>query len=800
MNVDKQISRRKFLQITTAATVTAGAVWSFDPSLAVAKSTNGPATLSFSLDQNWLFCPRPVFTPQPEESYEEVTLPHCVAKLSWEKWDAKSWQSVWAYRRNIIVPTECKNRRVFVKFSSVQITTKPSLNGRELEPHYGGYLPFTYELTDLLKPDNNILDVMADATWQNVPPEGNPKGTSSVDYYEPGGITRSVTLLAVPQVFISDVFAKPVDVLKLNRRVEVHCTVDAAVTGQGHYELRTDLLDGSLPISSVHKSVDVVQGQKTEFYSELTDLSACRLWEIDKPQLYTVVTTLLLDGKPLHDYRTRIGFREASFTPDGFYLNERKLMFFGLDRHEIYPYVGEAMPPRVIRHDAEIIRNDFNCNIVRCSHYPQNEAFLDACDELGLMVWEETPGWGYLGHDEEFQNRVYNDVHDMVLRDRNHASVVIWGVRVNESRTDPALYKRTTDLAKQLDGSKPCSGSMTSLKPYTTNWHEDVYSMDDYHNATGGGLAIYPPLPGIAYMLSETVGQRSYDGTKGFHNLYYRGGDVKIQMAQAIYHAEAHDRAAAYPRFNGVIAWCAFEYPSPSNSRNGIKNPGVSDLFRLPKLGASFYLAQIDPKVRPIIAPNFYWDFGPNQPSGPGKHVAIFSNCDRLEFFVNEKHLISTKPDGTSFMHTKYPPFFVDLELDGSSNPELRIDGYVGSNKLISRKMSSNKSHDQFFAQLEDEQLVGDGADATRLVFKIADKYCNDRQFGGGKVTFALEGPGVLVGKNSFDLAEAGGVGAVWIKTKPNSEGKIKVTAIHDSLGKHTFFIPVEPYTSSHLA
>ena len=142
-------------------------------------------------------------------------------------------------------------------------------------------------------------------------------------------------------------------------------------------------------------------------------------------------------------------FREARFTVDGFFLNGRRLQLFGLDRHEIYPYVGGAMPGRVMRRDAEILKKEFNCNIVRCSHYPQSEAFLDACDELGLMAWEEPPGWGYLG-DEAWKDLVVRDVKQMIRRDRNHAAIVIWGVRVNESANDQSLYRRTTAAAKLL--------------------------------------------------------------------------------------------------------------------------------------------------------------------------------------------------------------------------------------------------------------------------------------------------------------------------------------------------------------
>ena len=125
----------------------------------------------------------------------------------------------------------------------------------------------------------------------------------------------------------------------------------------------------------------------------LTGFGPVSLWSPDSPKLYTVQATLNVPGVGSHMLSRRIGFREASFRPDGFFLNGKRLQLTGLNRHQLYPYAGMAMGARAQRKDAEILKNEFNCNMVRCSHYPQSPAFLDACDELGLMVWEEAPGW-----------------------------------------------------------------------------------------------------------------------------------------------------------------------------------------------------------------------------------------------------------------------------------------------------------------------------------------------------------------------------------------------------------------------
>ena len=790
------MTRRRFLEGCSAAVLTSAPIlesWG-----AETRSTNlksGAATLDFPLNRDWLFggkynsaAREPGFD---DRAYSRITLPHCVVPLSWQNWDASTWEDVWHYRRHFSTPTDFANKRIFLKFEGVMVTTDVSINGTALPAHRGGYLPFSYEITSNLKKSGNVLDLVVDSRFQNVPPEGSPGGHDAVDYFVPGGIIRGASLCAVPQVFISDVFAKPVNVLEPTRHVEVACEIDAAVAPKGPVTLEVKLMDGVRVVSSARKSIAIAEPGKINVALALSDLGDVKLWDVDAPHLYHLVATLFIDGVPVHDYRTRIGFREARFTADGFFLNGRRLRLFGLNRHEIYPYVGYAMPARVVRRDAEIIRNDFHCNIVRCSHYPQSEAFLEACDELGLMVWEEPPGWGYVG-DTAFEEQVFENVGDMIRRDRNHASIVIWGVRVNESRNDQPLYRRTTTLAKSLDDSRPDSGSMTNFRNWQEEWHEDVFSMDDYHSAPDGSVEIYPPLPGVPYMLSETVGQCSYGG-KGFNNQYRRGGDVAMQCKQALYHAQAHDRAAAYPRFCGVIAWCAFEYGSPVNSYKGVKNPGVADVFRIPKLGASFYQAQVSPAIKPAIFPNFYWDFGPATPRGPGKDAAIFSNCDRLELFIDGKHHSTLEPDRKNYPNLQYAPFFAALDVEGGGHPELRIDGYVAGHLALSRSFSSDASKDNFLLKSDDEAIAGDGVDATRIVFRVVDRFGAPRLHAGGDVRFELTGPGILVGDNPFSLTESGGAGAVWVKALPETSGRISIKATHPALGAKSVTIEAHP-------
>jgi beta-galactosidase len=748
------------------------------------------------LDNDWLFGgkldPAAVAPAFDDSAFAKVTLPHCVAPLSWRGWQPAMWQDVWIYRRHFTVPPEARGQRLFLRFDRVMEAATPTINGHTLEQHLGGFLPFEREITGLDTDKDNVLSVAVDGRWLDIPPAGSPKGPPSVDYMLPAGITGAVRLCAVPQVFLSDVYAKPVDVLDAKkRRLELTCTLDSGNKTATPIKLLATLQEQGRVIARTSSNINVKTGSQ-EVRLMFGNLDQLVLWDVENPKLYDVVVELQSEGKTVHQYKERVGFREARFTVDGFFLNGQRVQLFGLNRHELYPYMGFSAPDRAMRRDAEIVRKELNCNIVRCSHYPQSRAFLDACDELGLMVWEETPGWGYLG-DEAFQEQVVRNVGDMVKRDRNRPSVVIWGVRVNESRNDPALYERTRALAKSLDDTRATSGSMTSgsIKTWTTEWHEDVLAYDDYHSAGDGTVAIRPPDAGVPYMLAETVGQFNYAVGHGFDSKYERTGDPVVQMRQALWHAQAHSKVGANPKIAGAIAWCAFEYASLINAAGGIKYPGVSDVFRIPKLGASFYLAQVDASVRPVIEPNFYWDFGPQTPSGPGKQAAIFSNCDRLELFLNGKLSATLHPDQKGYPNLKHSPFFADLKMDGASPPELRIDGYVKEKLVLSRSFSPDRTADRLHVYADDSTIQADGCDATRVAFAAVDKFGAPRPFVTGQVTLALDGPGVIVGDNPFDLTHSGGVGAVWIKSIAGRTGKISIAASHASLGRQSVEIHV---------
>jgi beta-galactosidase len=769
------MSRRSFLRHGAEAAVLGAAVphalWSESP-ISV-QPDRGPAHRSISLNHGWLFG-----SPGSLDS-NSVDLPHCVVPLSWQGWDPLTWQRTWEYKRTFDAPAKLFPRqRVFLRFDGVLSGAAPKLNGTSLDENLGGFLPFEREITELLQEKNELV-VNVDGHWLNVPPSGSPDGPLRVDYLLPAGIHRGVHLRVVPEVFLADVFAKPVDVLKTTRRLDIECTIDSR--RQSSTEIRVDavLLYGDSVAARQSATARVAAGEsKVEFV--MTQLGKVKLWSPETPELYTVHIMLSDNDGFFHEYKTRIGFREARFEVDGFFLNGQKRRIFGLNRHELFPYVGFAMPATVIRKDAETIRHELNCNTVRCSHYPQTEAFLDACDELGLMVWEEVPGWGYIGNDA-WQQLLIRDARRMIARDRNHPSIIVWGVRANESPNNVPLYTKTQQIARELDDSRQTSGTMTRYS--TENWLQDVFAFDDYHQEADGSVGMKEPLSGVPFFFSEGVGQYQYMHGKSFKQYYRRAGDRGIFEEQALFHAQGHDRAVRNPRCGGLIAWCAFDYASLCSGYNAVKCPGVVDTFRIPKLGATFYQSQVSPQERLVIEPSFYWDFSPAADGVDRRHSLIFSNCERLVIQVGAGPEITVHPDKNGFPNLAYPPFVVDLSVDGVSNPELQIHGYVSNHIVLTRRFSSDRSKDTLTLEADDSEIQADGIDATRVWFATRDECGAMCPYLGGKVTLQVEGPAEKIGDDSFLLSETGGVGAIWLRSRKGQTGTVVVRASHPRFG-----------------
>jgi len=745
----------------------------------------------YDFNQGWLFGGRYVkgaeLPGHDDKGFTRVTLPHTVTRLSWADWDYAAWEHVWIYRKHF-AGAAVAGGRVLVTFDGMMTNATVVLNGTTVAAHKGGYLPWTAELTRHLRHGDNVLAVIVDGRWLDVPPNAESGGPATMDYLQPAGIYRDVRLDVVPEIYLADVFARPENVLTANRAVNVQATVHAGTVPAGRTAaVSAALLDGARVLATARTTLRIAAAGTSTARLTIGRLGAVGHWSPEDPKLYTVRTTLSYKGGT-HAVTTTTGFREAVFRTGGFYLNGSRYEIFGLNRHQMFPYLGMAAPARLQRKDAEILKNELNVNMVRCSHYPQSPHFLDACDELGIMVWQEPPGWVHMG-DATFQEEVLRNVRDMVVRDRNRPSVVVWGTRLNETKNFPPLYARAREIAYAYDGSRQTAGAVTFHA--TNGWAEDVFSYDDYH-VVDGTPDLYPPVPRVPYLVSESVGASV--------NPTYRWFDPPPALAsQAVSHALVHDQAQANPRYAGLIAWAGFDYysaPSKTPATRAknwrtMRTPGVMDVFRVPKPGAAIYRSQVDPAARPVLVPMFFWD----DRTPPGADAMFATNCDRLVISAGGTSLATAYPDTRRFGRLAYPPVFADLTL-GAPLPDLRVDGYVGTTLATTLLMSADTGKDRLSLAAGDTSIVADGSDATSVVFRATDAHGNHRPHVTGDVALTLTGPGSLVGSNPFPFGTLGGVGGAFVRSIAGKTGRVTVTARHATLGSASVAVTVAPVRS----
>ena len=765
------MDRRTFLQ--QSGTILAGAALT---PYAVAKEgkqsdSSSGGRLVLPMNRKWRYS-RSVVEGGHEKNFDDskfdaVVIPHTNVPLPWHGFDEKTYEFVSLYRRRFKVPPAARGKRVFVDFEGVMTASTVWINGTRLGEYKGGYTPFSFDLTPHIDFEGeNVLAVDVDSSERpDIPPFGY-----EIDYLTFGGIYREVWLRIVPATFIENMVVRTKDVLTPNPGAEVVCFIQHG-EGSGA-TLDVELLDGERVLAKASQSLPAA-GAASEPMAHsvrLDGLKGIGLWDMEKRKLYTARVRLRRGNEVMDEDSRRFGFREAQFTDHGFELNGKVVKLRGLDRHQTFPWVGQAMPGRAQRRDAEILRNKLKCNIVRTSHYPQSRHFLDACDEIGLLVLEEIPGWQHIG-DAAWQDISVDNVGRMIRRDWNHPSIILWGVRINESRDNHDFYTRTNALAHQLDPTRQTGGIRYFQE---SEFLEDVFTMNDF------GWPLKPPNHS-RYLNTEFVGH-TYP-TKTIDQ-------VERLMEHTIRHARVHDQLASNPQYAGGIGWCAFDYNTHGNFGSGdrICYHGVTDMFREPKPAAGFYKSQCDPAEEVVLEPAFHWARG--DASVGFSTAVVCSNCEHLKFYIDDKLVADVDPDRKQFAHLKYAPFVFELGELFHKWGDLRIEGYIQGKLAITKRLSGRGVDTKFLLVPDDTELMADGADSTRVVLRVTDEFGAVQPFANDAIKLQLEGPAEIIGDNPFSLV--GGTGAIWIRAQ-QSPGIVRLKAIHPSLGTQQAEIKLVP-------
>ena len=557
---------------------------------------------------------------------DPVELPHNPVELPLHYVDQEDYQLLCGYRRTLTLPEDISGKRYFLQFDGAAHIATVFVNGMAAGEHRCGYTGFCLEVTGLVKSGENTIAVRLDTTEnKEIPPFG-----FVVDYLTYGGLYREAWLIEKNSGYIKDVFITTP-------------TVDRA-----EIQVETEDFSGDIDISIFSQSGEALWNTCSRKNTASAQRLNVRPWRPEDPNRY-ICRVRLLDGSGIMDEETVVfGFRTAEFGSDGFYLNGEKYFLRGLNRHQSFPYIGYAATESLQREDARILKEELHCTAVRTSHYPQSQYFMDECDRLGLLVFTEIPGWQHIG-DQHWKEQALRNVEEMVQQYRNHPSVILWGVRINESVDDDAFYKQTNKLAHKLDPSRATSGVRYLEK---SKLLEDVYAFNDFsHTGNNPGCKEKKKITTNAqkaFLISEHNGHMF--PTKSFDPWAKR-------QEHALRHMHVLNAAYESGEHAGCFGWCMFDYPTHKDFGSGdrVCYHGVMDAFRNPKPAAYAYASQGDGETVLEVASSM--DIG-DYPGGDIGQVAVFSNADEVALYKNDCFVtkLSRSPESA----LPHAPFIVD--------------------------------------------------------------------------------------------------------------------------------------------
>lgn len=590
-----------------------------------------------------------------ESALVDVRLPHTCKEVPFNYFDENDYQMVCGYRRILRVNEAWKGKTVFFTCEGAGHKTTLYVNGSEAYTHNCGYTAFSVDISQyLVYGQANILVLKVDSNESlNQPPFG-----FVMDYMTFGGVYREVYLDVKENGHIQDAFviAGPTVGQKATLECQVEVTdevLEASKMFIRGFLTRKDTDRCPLEKDEVYTLPELVFEQeitKNKFVLK-SELENIKNWHVDTPYLYELTLELFDEGDNVKDtYAVTTGFRSVEFRTDGFYLNGKKFKIRGLNRHQSYPYVGYAMPESMQKQDADILKNELGCNTVRTSHYPQSHHFINRCDEIGLLVFTEIPGWQHIG-DDTWKAQACENVREMILQYRNHPSIMMWGVRINESLDDDAFYIETNRVAHELDHTRATGGVRNFKKSHL---YEDVYTYNEFvHDGVKPGCE---PKKNITSDMSKGFMVTEYNGhmypTKTYDCEEHR-------LEHALRHARVLDAVAKEEDIAGCTGWCMFDYNTHRDFGSGdrICYHGVTDMFRNAKMAASVY-ASLQEET-PILDVSASFDIGEHPACNLG-NVYIFTNADSVKMYKNDRFIKEYTNEDSAFKGLKHGPILVD--------------------------------------------------------------------------------------------------------------------------------------------
>lgn len=741
-----------------------------------------------------------------DSKWEVVSTPHTVQLMPAEASGCRNYQGVAWYRKHFTVPEETAGKDVTLHFEGIMGKQKIYVNGRLVKEHLGGYLPVTVSLTENgVKPGEEcVVAVMADNSDDKDFPPG--KKQHSLDFAYHGGIYRDVWMIAKSPVAITDaieadkvagggVFVHFDNISDKGADVNVNTDVANSSSRTRKVTVETTLMDpqGRL-VRRVSNPLSIKPGE-TRTVAQSIHVKNPELWSPDTPSLYRVESRVKEGKTSIDGGVTRVGIRSFEFDGDkGFILNGKPFgQLVGANRHQDFAYVGNALPNSQQWRDAKRLR-DAGCRIIRVAHYPQDPSFMDACDELGMFVIVATPGWQYWNKDPKFAGYVHRNTREIIRRDRNHPSVLMWEPILNETRYPENFSLEALQITKD---EYPYPGRPIAAADMHSAGVKENYDL--VYGWPGDDEKADAPRQNI---FTREWGENVDDWyAHNNDNRASRSWGERPMKVQALSLAKTYDGLyRTTGKFIGGAQWHPFDH-----QRGYHPDPywgGIYDAFRQPKYAYHMFRSQTAHDLDHPVAesgPMVYIMHEMSQFSEPD--VVVFSNCDSVRLSVYDgarswtlpvKHEAGHMPsapvvfkdvwdfwEARDYSYTKKNWQAVNMVAEGI------VDGKVVATQ---RKMPSRRSTKlRLYTDWEGKPLVADGSDFIVVVAEVTDDNGNVRRLAKENIVFTVEGEGEIIGDASIHAnprpVEWGSAPVLIRSTR--TPGKIRISARVEFPGTH---------------
>lgn len=707
-----------------------------------------------------------------DKDWKLVSLPHGLELLPYEASGCINYQGEAWYRKHFTPQEEWKGKQLFLHFEAIMGKSKVWVNGQLVKEHFGGFLPVIADITSYLRyGQDNVIAVWIDNSDDPSYPPG--KAQDMLDFAYLGGIYRDCWLVAHNRVYITDpnyeeevaggglfVSFGNISDVKALVRLDAHLRNASSAMFTGKLIYRLCDKDGKL-VAMTEKNVKLRSGKAQQLSAEMK-VQQPHLWEPDSSYLYDLFVYVKdRNGDTVDGYRRRIGIRSIEFKgKDGFWLNGKPYSFplIGANRHQDFAVIGNALPNSLHWRDAKKLR-DAGLRVIRNAHYPQDPAFMDACDELGLFVIVNTPGWQFWNEEPVFARRVYSDIRNMVRRDRNHPSVWIWEPILNETWYPEDFACNVVNILKEEYPYPYCYAGCD----VTAKGHE-YFPVHFTHplNGAGGAFNTDTMDPKISYFTREWGDNVDDWNSHNSPSRVYRGwGEVPMLIqaqgyAKPSYQYTCYDALYRTSRQHvGGCLWHSFDHqrgyhPDPFYG-------GIMDAFRQPKYSYYMFCSQRPVQENPaLIAENgpMVYIAHAMTPFSP-KDITVYSNCEevRLTYCKEGKTFTYRKPADEQGMPSPiitFPGVFDVMDDKALSREAKQADSYllaeglVGGKVVATHKVEPARRPSKLVLWVDNEgvDMVADGSDIVTVVAAITDEKGNIKRLNNGMIKFEIEGEG----------------------------------------------------------